>query len=606
MNAEKTLNQDSEEKLHQEEILKRYASEIRERWTSDHSGLAEAMFRKAGESKATVEKVRKAGAEGARALFIALIIEKYGFNYISDILLADMGLLDGYQKESGVMERRKQYFIESNYRSEDNPDGKDNKDVDAAILDDRAANLNKVDVPLFKKLVLYFDEIQDKDDFFEMACSKYLDVPKNSNGVVRVRYPVPHYKVRFENPIKHLPFAENESFCGREDILAELDEGFQARYERSIQMLYGMGGVGKTEIALKYAYDHIDQYSTIVWLDAASIQKLEDSVRHFLSQYSSKGVEGLTDTESVAIAFCRFINQRVSSLIVLDNADYIDKNSETGESEFKRLSWFIPKKNAHTLITTRCDMNVRGISRIAVDVFRQEVALDFLSEKTGKEADNFAEELARKLGYLPLALEYAGAYILTQDISYKDYIEKWKRVGAGIFDRDYAAITVREAFHISLEKIRIPFAIEFLQFLSEHGPSIHFDSFFTRLDADGRRIREQLDQGRKVLFFQFGPEYEQYTYHVINFFYDGSVEVESSDEPNLPKRIPQNPLITALRDEMSLDEIIRILKNFSLINWGEGTARAHPLLLEIVNDDACREGVIPVSRRTPNEWHVLY
>ena len=606
MNTEKALNTDDTEKLRQEEILKKYAAEIRERWTSDHSGLAEAMFRKAGASKATVEKVRNAGAEGARAFFIALIIEKFGFSYSSDILLADMGLLDGYQKDSGVMERRKQYFIESNYRSEDNPDGKDNKDVDDAVLDDRAANLNKVDVPLFKKLVIYFDGITDKDAFFETACSRYLDIPKNSNGVPKVRYPVPHYKVRFENQIKHLPLAENEDFCGREDILDEIDEGFLNRYERSIQMLYGMGGIGKTEIALKYAYDHLDDYSTVVWLDATSIQKLEEEVRHFLSQYSGKGTDGLTDTESVAIAFCRFMNQRVNSLIILDNADYIDKNSETGESEFKRINWFIPKKNAHTLITTRCDTNVRGVKRILIDVFQQRTAIEFLHEKTGKEPDVYAEQLAKKLGYLPLALEYAGAYIFTQDISYQDYIDKWKRVGTQLFDKDYADTTVRQAFHISLEKIKTPFAIELLQFMSEHGYSINIRGLFDRLDRDSARIREYLSKNHRVLFFQFGPENEKYTYQVKNFFYDGSVEVESLDEPGPVQVIPQNPLITALRDEMTFDEIIRALKEYSLVSWDNGIIRAHPLLMQIVNDDACNEGEIPLFRRTPHEWLVLY
>lgn len=605
MNDEKAFSPDNEEKL-QQEILKKYASEIRERWTSDHSGLAEAMFRKAGASKATIKKVREAGAEGARAFFIALIIEKFGFSYSSDILLADMGLLDGYQKESGVMERRKQYFIESNYRSEDNPDGKDNKDVDAAVLDDRAANLNKVDVPLFRKLVLYFDRIEDKDAFFESACSRYLDVPKNSNGALRVHYPAPHYKIRFENPIKHLPLSENEDFCGREDILAEIDEGFQVRYERNVQMLYGMGGVGKTEIALKYAYDHFDDYSTVVWLDATSIQKLEEDVRHFLSQYSSKGVEGLSDTESTAIAFCRFINQRVNALVILDNADYIDKNYETGESEFKRLNWFIPKKNAHTLITTRCNTNVRGVKRIAVDVFKPETALGFLYEKTGKEPDGSAEELTKMLGYLPLALEYAGAYIFTQDISYQDYIEKWKRLGTQLFDRKYAATTIREAFHISIEKIQIPYAVQLLQLLSEHGSIIHFQNFFRLLKTDNQKIRERLAQNKEVLFFQFGPEYEKYTYHVINIFEDGSVEVESNVESSQPQIIPQNPLISALRDETTFDEIIRVLKEYSLISWSDGAVRAHPLLLEIINDEACQKGEMPLLRCTPNEWHVLY
>lgn len=72
-------------------------------------------------------------------------------------------------------------------------------------------------------------------------------------------------------PIWHVPHRRNPSFTGREDILSELHQTLNADGQTALtqtQTIKGLGGVGKTQIALEYAYRHKDDYQTVWWARA--------------------------------------------------------------------------------------------------------------------------------------------------------------------------------------------------------------------------------------------------------------------------------------------------------------------------------------------------
>ena len=80
-------------------------------------------------------------------------------------------------------------------------------------------------------------------------------------------------------PFHDLPVVPNPAFYGRNDILARVEGCLEpqngAAKLRSVSLV-GLGGAGKTQVALKYAYDHMDTYDAIFWVMAETRQKLAE------------------------------------------------------------------------------------------------------------------------------------------------------------------------------------------------------------------------------------------------------------------------------------------------------------------------------------------
>ena len=80
-------------------------------------------------------------------------------------------------------------------------------------------------------------------------------------------------------PFHDLPVVPNPAFYGRQDILATLERCFAPTRRLAnlrVASLVGLGGAGKTQVALKYAYSHIESYDAIFWVMAETCQKLAE------------------------------------------------------------------------------------------------------------------------------------------------------------------------------------------------------------------------------------------------------------------------------------------------------------------------------------------
>ena len=78
-----------------------------------------------------------------------------------------------------------------------------------------------------------------------------------------------------------LPYGRDDGFRGREEILRQMDgrlENASEEARRRTVVLYGIGGAGKTEIAVEYAYIHRTKYTSIFWIDCSSQSEI---YRHF-------------------------------------------------------------------------------------------------------------------------------------------------------------------------------------------------------------------------------------------------------------------------------------------------------------------------------------
>ncbi|MDG4764329.1 tetratricopeptide repeat protein [Solwaraspora sp. WMMD406] len=180
------------------------------------------------------------------------------------------------------------------------------------------------------------------------------------------------------------------------------------------QVLSGMGGVGKTQLAAEFArrLDRDREVDVLVWVTASSrdaiVARYADAAR-----VVGAAVAGDGDGEAAASRFVSWL-ERTSKrwLVVLDNLD----------SPGDAADWWPPNnRRGRTVVTTRRRdpvLHTDGRVLVDVDVFSADNAVDYLDGAIGTSGDQDDDltALAAELGYLPLALAQAAAFIRDRGI----------------------------------------------------------------------------------------------------------------------------------------------------------------------------------------------
>lgn len=112
-------------------------------------------------------------------------------------------------------------------------------------------------------------------------------------------------RVRYHN----IPFPANSKFSGREDVLKALDKVLEPKTAASSlksMALFGMGGVGKTQIAIQYANQHLEQFDVIMWVAADNAITIGQSFRDIAEGLGLLGTEG--EIQDGAAATCKIKN----------------------------------------------------------------------------------------------------------------------------------------------------------------------------------------------------------------------------------------------------------------------------------------------------------
>ncbi len=191
-----------------------------------------------------------------------------------------------------------------------------------------------------------------------------------------------------------------------------------------VEAISGLGGIGKTQTAIEYAYRyHYDEtfYEWVLWVNADTEINLNQDFGR-IAQQLQLPVFGEKLEEQIE-AVHRWLNTHEKWLLIFDNADTP-----------KWLKKFIPTNpKGKILITSRASrFDMVGVTKpIVLSSLEPNEAVDFLCKKTGFESSESnkaaALELATELGFLPLALEQAGAYILELQIPFKEYLEIYRK-----------------------------------------------------------------------------------------------------------------------------------------------------------------------------------
>jgi hypothetical protein len=203
------------------------------------------------------------------------------------------------------------------------------------------------------------------------------------------------------------------SFTGRDEQLAALHAQLTGQGAATLvptAALYGMGGVGKTQLALAYAQRYRQEYQLGWWVPA-------ETELGMVTALADLGVvlglpRELPPAEQAAGARDA-LGERSGWLLIFDNAP-----------DPAAVAEFLPGVGGgHVLVTSR-DSAWQGIADpVPVDLLSLKEAVGLLLRRSGDPDEHSARRLAEALGRLPLALEQAAAYAASQHLRLARYLE---------------------------------------------------------------------------------------------------------------------------------------------------------------------------------------
>jgi tetratricopeptide (TPR) repeat protein len=247
------------------------------------------------------------------------------------------------------------------------------------------------------------------------------------------------FPVLLSSKPNNLPFASlNDLFIGRDTALGELDgrlakqPGGAAAAVVARQAIHGLGGVGKTRLAIEYAYRHESDYSALLFVTADSPEQLWTNLAGLIGTLPLS--QPLPDDQPSQVkAVLAWLAANPDWLLILDNVD-----TPSAAREVEKL---LPRLGAgRVLITSRISKWSAAVRTLELDVLDEPDAVEFLLKRTqdrripAPDDSARAKEIAELLGRLALALEQAGAYISRRRITLAKYITEWNQRHEHVLD----------------------------------------------------------------------------------------------------------------------------------------------------------------------------
>jgi tetratricopeptide (TPR) repeat protein len=294
----------------------------------------------------------------------------------------------------------------------------------------------------FRKYADHLPEMhQDVREILDLLKSPERNLTKEKSS-----HNVPHF------PIWNVPIGRNGFFTGRETVLDELHQALQNGNES--QALFGLGGVGKTQTAVEYAHRYSHEYDAVFWVKAETKSALVSGFVE-IARLLNLPLKDAQDENETVQAVRRWLEQNESWLLLCDNAD--DPAS---------LKDFLPlNRKGHILLTSRAqNFDDLGIAHpVPINEMPPDEALAFLLKRTGREEVSeeeryCAQELVTELGYLALAIEQAGAYIVAKQVGISAYLNSYRKRKLQVLEKgkpktgDYPA-SVATTWLINFEEV---------------------------------------------------------------------------------------------------------------------------------------------------------
>jgi tetratricopeptide (TPR) repeat protein len=293
--------------------------------------------------------------------------------------------------------------------------------------------------------------------------------------------------------------ARNAAFTGRDAVLDQLrgDLAGEGRAVVVAQALYGLGGIGKTQIALEYAHRFMADYDLVWWIPAEQPQEISLALAALASRVGVQTSDNAAEAAAAAVEQLR--RGGVGRwLLIFDNAE-----------DPADLEPFIPGGQGHILITSRNQVWTHHAEPRQVDVFTRQESITHLMSRVPGLGSGEASAVADAVGNLPLAIEQAGAWLAETGMPAARYLKLLETQLPRVLGMDkppgYAA-PVTATWNLSFDRLKdcSSAAVRLLHILAFCSPGpismtlLYSDAMIESLLPFDETLRDELMVGKVI------------------------------------------------------------------------------------------------------------
>ncbi|GCE32070.1 hypothetical protein KDA_75540 [Dictyobacter alpinus] len=240
-------------------------------------------------------------------------------------------------------------------------------------------------------------------------------------------------------PAGNMPYQRNALFTGRDELLRQLHHALNKNALVALtqpQALCGLGGIGKTQTVIEYAYRYCNDYDVVFWIKTDTRENVLSDMLHIatLLELPERSAQ---DSSLIVAALKKWLQTHKDWLLIFDNADDLTFVRDALPATYE----------GHVLLTTRAQAMGRLAHRLDVEEMSEEIGALFILRRSGRisseggmddasEVDRLAaRDLVRELGGLPLALDQAGAYMEESSCSITEYLQLYRKESLALLAR---------------------------------------------------------------------------------------------------------------------------------------------------------------------------
>ncbi|GAA1562285.1 hypothetical protein GCM10009827_099750 [Dactylosporangium maewongense] len=275
-----------------------------------------------------------------------------------------------------------------------------------------------------------------------------------------------------DNLVFSMP-SRNIRFTGREQDLRQLRD--QLRAGTAVVLagnepvaLQGMGGIGKTQLAIEYAYRFRAAYDVIFWMNVEQSNVIETELADLGTLL---GVPARQSTPEYARAVLQSLQHTDKRwLIVFDNAE-----------DAPGIEQYLPTGTGHVIITSRMSTWGERVKLLPVNVFTRDESKQHLRQRVPTMQDVDAGRIAELLGDLPIAVAAAAAWLADTGNAVDEYLVHIARSGPRGLREPQSDTPIEATWDLSLRRLnqRSPAAYRLLQMCSVFAPEIALDLVYS-------------------------------------------------------------------------------------------------------------------------------
>lgn len=351
-----------------------------------------------------------------------------------------------------------------------------------------------------------------------------------------------------------VPFDNNKNYVERPSITDQLERLFGYTEATAVSrarrvVLYGLGGAGKTEIAVRFAERHRQHYSAVFWVHGMDEARLKDGFER-IGKVINEGNNGAYN-DHVINAQRRFVKNS-DWLLIIDNVD------DDAALDALRGRYLKVGMDGHVVVTSRNPTTSAQWDGVEVADMNETEAAALISNITGhrsRREDPSLSKLLKDLGLLPLAIDQASSYIAATGISLQEY-HRWFQIEKARLLQHFPSTQYN---HDSRETVMTTWEMSFKRVEQSHAPASrllllmslfsHDDIPIDMLQLDNNSLRQWASSGE----FEAIPEAQEWV----------PLELKST-----------------LQDRPRLREAILALRKFSFVRFKPGgeSFYLHPLV----------------------------